>query len=65
MPDKIPDDNPIDAIEVLPLVQVPPAEVLLNVEKPPMHTVVIPDIAAGKGLTVTTLTDEQPVDSTV
>jgi hypothetical protein len=65
MPERTPDDNPIDAIEVLPLVHVPPAELLLNVEKPPVHTVVIPDIVAGNGFTLTTFTDEQPVDSRV
>ncbi len=47
--------EPIAATEGLPLVQVPPEAVQLNVTEPLTHMGVLPDIApaSGKGLTVT------------
>ena len=44
------------------LVQVPPATELLKVVVPPTHIEVIPDIAPGTGLTVTSTVFVQPVE---
>ena len=52
--------EPIVALPLL-LAQVPPAEASVNVVVKPKHTVKGPDIAEGKGLTVTTAVMMQPV----
>lgn len=52
---------PIVAITVLLLLQVPEPVVLDNVVVLPTHTVGVPVIVAGIGLTVTTLVTIQPV----
>src|SRR5438445_22670 len=44
--------DPIVATAMLPLLQVPPVEASDNVVIAPVHTVSVPDIAAGNGLTV-------------
>ena len=43
------------------LLHVPPAVALLNVVVEPAHTLVIPVIAAGNGLTVTVVVTTHPV----
>lgn len=48
-----PEEEPTVAIPVLPLVHVPPDEVLLNVVVDPTHTFVVPVMVAGNGFTVT------------
>ena len=48
---------------VLPLLQVPPVVVFPNVVISPEQTVVVPEIAEGKGFVVTTLLVVQPVAS--
>ena len=58
---------PVEALMVAisgePLLQVPPAGKLLSTVVPPAHTDKLPDIAAGKGFTVTLFVVEQPVGS--
>lgn len=54
-----PEDTPIVATAVLPLLHVPPPE-LVNVIVPPAHTTEGPDIADGNGSTVTTVVIAQP-----
>jgi hypothetical protein len=54
-PVTIPEADPIDATEVVPLVQVPPVETSLRLLiPPPAHITAIPVIPAGIGFTVTT-----------
>jgi hypothetical protein len=56
MPETMPVVAPIVAVPVLPLLQVPPVVVLLSfVIAVPMHTTVLPVIAAGLAPTVTTV----------
>ncbi len=52
MPVTTPLPEPTVAMDVLLLLQVPPVDVLDNVEVPPTHTVVPPVMTAGNGLTV-------------
>ena len=56
----MPEDTPTVATEVLLLIHVPPAVASLNVVDDPIHTDVVPVMAAGSGLTVTTLVTKQP-----
>jgi type IV secretory pathway VirB3-like protein len=51
----MPVEEPIDAIAVLLLVQLPPVVVLFNVTTEPTHIVVVPVIGAGFGFMVTML----------
>lgn len=51
------------ATPVLLLLHVPPGVVLLNVVVCPIHTVAVPVIVFGSGLTVTVLVSEQDVGS--
>ena len=60
-PVTVPDAEPILAIRLLLLVQVPPLTVLVRVVVRPVHTCVTPEIADGSGLTVTTAVAWQPV----
>jgi hypothetical protein len=53
--------EPIVAIEVLPLLHVPPLVALVSVVVDPAHIANDPPITAGIGNTVTTLVEEQPV----
>jgi hypothetical protein len=50
----------IVAIEVLPLIHVPPDVASVKVLVPPTVVVVMPPIAAGAGLTVIILEEKQP-----
>ena len=52
-PVKSPVVDPIVATAVLLLVHVPPVDELVRVVVEPLHTVVVPAIAAGEGFTVT------------
>lgn len=49
------------AVPVALLTQVPPADASASVVVRPTHTVVVPVISAGSGLTVTTSVLKQPV----
>jgi hypothetical protein len=51
------------ATDVLLLAHVPPADVLVNVVVAPGHIPIVPVIASGNGLTVTTANALQPVAS--
>lgn len=65
VPDRRPETTPApvtDATALLLLLQVPPP-VLVNVMDELTHTVDNPDIAVGKGFTVVTIRDLQPVAS--
>ena len=62
VPASMPDDVTV-AIAALPLLQVPPATVLLSKVVIPVHAVLLPVIVAGSGCTVTTLVVLQPVDN--
>ena len=57
----IPVEEPMVAIAVAPLVQVPLLVASLKVVVRPAHTAAVPAIADGTGLTVTTLVAIQPV----
>ena len=59
-PVTIPVTEPIVALPLL-LVQVPPAVASVNAVVKPKHTVKVPDMAEGKGFTVTTAVMIQPV----
>ena len=63
-PVTVPEAEPMVATAVLVLLQVPPEVASLNVVVKPTHTVEVPEIAAGKGLTVTLVTARHPVLST-
>lgn len=52
---------PMVATEVVPLVQVPPVNVLVSVVVAPWHKAVEPPIAEGEGNTVTVVVAAQPV----
>ena len=61
----VPDDIPVTApaaltvaIATFPEVQVPPVESSVRLVTAPEQTVVVPDIAAGKGLTTTEADDD-------
>ena len=54
--------NPIAAVVVLLLAQVPVAAASVSAAVKPEHTVKVPEILAGAGLTVTTAEVTQPVD---
>jgi hypothetical protein len=53
-PETIPDADPIVATDVSADCHVPPPSALVNVVVDATHTSLLPAIAAGKGLTVTT-----------
>lgn len=59
-PVTIPELMPIVAIVVAVLVQVPPPTASVSGVVAPIHTVIIPVMAAGTGLTVTVSTAAQP-----
>jgi hypothetical protein len=63
MPVTTPDINPTWAFEVSELDHVPPVSVSDNEVVCPTHTVLIPSIGVGSGLTVTTVVRKQPVAS--
>jgi len=52
---------PIVATAVVLLVQVPPVDVLLSVVVRPTQTLAVPEMDAGRGLTVSTVVVIQPV----
>jgi hypothetical protein len=58
-----PEAEPIVATDTSPLVHVPPVSELFNVVAEPSHTLLLPVIAGGIGLTVTTVFTAQPVGS--
>ena len=58
-----PVDEPIVAMPVLPLVHVPPLVASLMLVVKPAHTVAVPVMDEGSGLTVTTTVEIQPVVS--
>ena len=60
IPVRIPEAEPIVALAVLLLLQVPPASVLLSVAVAPAHMVLLPLIAAAAGLTVMSVVVMQP-----
>ena len=62
-PETIPLDEPIVAIPVLPLLQLPPEVTQLTVVVEPTQTFNVPVIGAivGKGFTVTGVVTKQPV----
>jgi hypothetical protein len=53
----------IVATLVVPLAHAPPEELLVRVAVAPAHALVLPAIAAGNALTVTTAVALQPVDN--
>ena len=57
MPDTIPVVDPMVAIDVFPLLQVPPDSALLSVLVDPRQTLVVPVIGDGVGLTVTAVVE--------
>jgi hypothetical protein len=59
----MPVPNPILAIDVSLLIHVPPVRVSDNVVVCPTHTVLIPSIGVGSGLTVTIVERRHPVAS--
>jgi len=60
-PPTIPLVRPAVAMLVVPEIQVPPVVVLDSVALVPAQNVLVPVMAAGEGLTVTTAVREQPV----
>jgi hypothetical protein len=60
-PVTIPEAAPIVAMLVLPLSHVPPAEASVSVVVRPIHTVAVPPMDAGNGLTVTIVVVVQPL----
>lgn len=60
IPVTTPVDEPTVAIEVVPLLQVPPVVALLKVVEPPTHSSAVPVFAPGAALTVTVTTLRQP-----
>jgi hypothetical protein len=65
VPPAMPVTTPVEELMLaavgLPLSHVPPDEVLFKLEVPPMQTVMLPVIAAGSALIVTTAPCAQPV----
>ncbi len=57
----VPVDGPTGATVTLLLLQVPPAIEFVKVCVTPEHIVVEPEMAAGRGLTVTTFVVKHPV----
>ena len=60
MPVTVPVDEPIVATPGLLLLQTPPEVASVNVVVIPTHTLVVPPIAAGFGLTVTVVVTKDP-----
>jgi hypothetical protein len=60
-PVTIPDEDPIVATPVLPLVHVPPKDASYKFVVAPTHTVGTPVMMAGASFTVIVINDEQPV----
>jgi hypothetical protein len=56
-----PFELPTVATVLLAEIHDPPVVVLVSVVVPPRHNVVVPPIAAGVALTVTTFVDRQPL----
>lgn len=56
----VPEADPISATDTAELLHVPPEEVVINVVLLPAHRLIVPDIAAGTRLTVTTSDVVQP-----
>ena len=54
--------EPIEAIDVLVLLHMPPGVVLVSVLVTPVQMVFAPEIATGIAFTVTTLVDTHPDD---
>lgn len=65
MPVTMPVKDPIVAFAVMLLLQVPPAIGLLSVVVPPGHTLAVPVMAGGGGITVTAVVIAQPVPGAV
>lgn len=63
MPVAMPEVRPTVAIDVLPLVHVPPATASLSVVEVPMHIFVPPLIVAGAVVTMIVVVVIQPVGS--
>jgi hypothetical protein len=63
MPVTIPDPDPIVAILVLLLLQVPPVVALESPDAMPGHRFRLPAMPAGTGRTVAVTTATQPVDT--
>ena len=61
VPVTIPVDDPTEPIAVLLLLHEPPIVASVKVVVKPKHTLVIPDIGAGLGLTVSNVSLKQPV----
>ena len=61
IPDIIPVEDPIVAIEVLPEVHEPPGVISVKLLLPPVQVANEPPIAAGWELTVTVIDTEHPV----
>ncbi len=61
MPVTVPVEEPMVATAVLLLLHTPPLVALVNVVVKPTHTLIVPPIAAGFGLTVKLVTAIQPV----
>ena len=67
----VPEATPVTIPELVPTVasvtlllnHVPPGVASVSVVVKPMHTLSVPDIAAGNGLTVTTVVEVHPVDA--
>ena len=60
-PVTVPEVEPIIATAVLLLLHTPPLVAYVNAVVKPKHTLVVPPIAAGFGLTVKLVTAKQPV----
>ncbi len=65
MPVTMPVEEPIVAIVVVLLLHVPPAIGLLSAVVPPGHTLAVPVMAGGGGITVTVVVIAQPVPGAV
>lgn len=65
MPVTTPDEVPMVAMVVILLLHVPPLAASLRVVVLPWHTLVIPVIAGGGGVTVTVPVIEHPVTGAV
>ena len=56
---------PVVAIAVAPLLQAPPVVASLSAVVVPVHRLAVPDMAVGKGFTVTVAVAAQPVSDEV
>lgn len=54
---------PMVAVEALLVLHVPPVVASVSVVDAPTHTLAVPDMAAGSGLTVTVRVTKQPVSA--